>query len=314
MDISIIIPVFNGEETINQVIASLLNQEYDGKIEIIIINDNSNDKTPELLKKYENDERFKIINNKKNKGLAETYNIGIRNARYDIIVTVHQDCFPTSKDCLQRLIKPLEFKTVVAVCPTLCLPKEIWKKYGFWQKFMFADIAGKEIPALTGKFDAFKKYALFKVGLFDSRTFRSSGEDIDVYMKLLKIGNVRESDIKINHLHGLNSRVNIRYIFKKNMQFGESHGVLFRKYKFSLLKKWQDYVIIVKPLIVIGLFIPYISIVSIVLIMIYSICYSHRIYKIKDYRIASVPFVNFINLFIFSIAFLKGFISEKQKL
>ncbi len=50
MSISVIIPVFNGEKTIEETINSILNQTFK-KLEIIIINDGSTDNTLEIIKK-----------------------------------------------------------------------------------------------------------------------------------------------------------------------------------------------------------------------------------------------------------------------
>ena len=67
LNISLYIPVYNGESTIESVLKNAL-QLDPGADEIIIIDDGSNDKTKEILKKYEN--RIKIIKNKTIKVLA----------------------------------------------------------------------------------------------------------------------------------------------------------------------------------------------------------------------------------------------------
>ena len=51
--ISVIIPVYNGEEFLEDCLNSVLNNTYKN-IEIIVINDGSTDKTSEILKKYQN--------------------------------------------------------------------------------------------------------------------------------------------------------------------------------------------------------------------------------------------------------------------
>ena len=62
--ISIGIPCFNGEKTIEKTISNLLEQSY-RKIEIIISDDNSQDNTKNILKKF-NDERIRIFYQNKN--------------------------------------------------------------------------------------------------------------------------------------------------------------------------------------------------------------------------------------------------------
>lgn len=58
--ISVVIPSFNNARYIERCISSVLNQSYKN-LEIIIIDDNSADETAFVLKKYENDERVRII-------------------------------------------------------------------------------------------------------------------------------------------------------------------------------------------------------------------------------------------------------------
>ena len=59
-DISIYVPVYNGEKTIEKCVNSILNQTLKPN-KILIINDCSNDNTLEILRRYEN--KIKIHNN-----------------------------------------------------------------------------------------------------------------------------------------------------------------------------------------------------------------------------------------------------------
>ena len=60
INVSVIIPVYNVEEYIEQCVNSLINQDI-RKVEFIFVNDGSTDKSIMNLKKY-NDCRIKIIN------------------------------------------------------------------------------------------------------------------------------------------------------------------------------------------------------------------------------------------------------------
>lgn len=77
--ISIIVPVYNGDEYLERCINSLINQTY-SNLELIFINDGSLDKSLSILKKYKNiDKRIKIID-KKNTGVSDSRNIGIKKS------------------------------------------------------------------------------------------------------------------------------------------------------------------------------------------------------------------------------------------
>ena len=88
--ISVIIPVFNGENFIGRCLRSLLNQTLEkDKYEIIVINDASTDKTDYALKLFQED--IKIINNEKNIGLPASLNKGINLSNFDFTVRVDSD-------------------------------------------------------------------------------------------------------------------------------------------------------------------------------------------------------------------------------
>lgn len=77
--VSVILPVYNRSFTINRAIDSVLNQSY-GDIELIIVDDASDDNTVELIKQY-NDKRIVLIQGKSRGGAAKARNIGIKIAK-----------------------------------------------------------------------------------------------------------------------------------------------------------------------------------------------------------------------------------------
>ena len=76
MSFSIIIPIYNEEKTLNELISQL--KRLDNKIEIIIINDGSTDKTDSILGKHD---FFKSIHNPKNIGKGFSIISGIKYAK-----------------------------------------------------------------------------------------------------------------------------------------------------------------------------------------------------------------------------------------
>ena len=79
--ISIILPVFNGELYLKQSIESCLNQTY-RNIELIIIDDCSTDRTPDIIQKYATqDDRVRFFRNEKNLKLPKSLNIGHKKAK-----------------------------------------------------------------------------------------------------------------------------------------------------------------------------------------------------------------------------------------
>ena len=79
--LSVIIPVYNAKDYIKRCLESLINQKLND-IEIILINDNSDDETLSILKDYEKkDKRIILINNEKNEGAGASRNKGILSAK-----------------------------------------------------------------------------------------------------------------------------------------------------------------------------------------------------------------------------------------
>lgn len=81
--VSVIMSAYNSQNTIEKSINSLLVQTYKN-IEILIIDDGSNDKTLKSIMKFQNKPNIKIFENKKNIGLTKSLNklIKISNGKY----------------------------------------------------------------------------------------------------------------------------------------------------------------------------------------------------------------------------------------
>lgn len=78
--VSIVLPTYNGERFLKQSVQSIINQEFTDW-ELIIVNDCSTDNTPKIIKEFASqDSRIKIINNKTNKKLPASLNIGFASA------------------------------------------------------------------------------------------------------------------------------------------------------------------------------------------------------------------------------------------
>lgn len=109
--VSIIIPTYNCEEYIEQTIQSVLLQTYI-HWEMIIIDDASQDNSLKIINKYlEQDKRIKLIINKKNIGVAQSRNTGIKVSSGDYIALLDSDdiWFPRK---LEKQIKLMQKKGI----------------------------------------------------------------------------------------------------------------------------------------------------------------------------------------------------------
>lgn len=79
--VSIILPVYNGEEFLEQSINSILSQTYK-EFELIIVNDCSTDSSESIIQKYLTlDKRIRYFKNKKNYKLPRSLNVGFAEAK-----------------------------------------------------------------------------------------------------------------------------------------------------------------------------------------------------------------------------------------
>jgi glycosyltransferase involved in cell wall biosynthesis len=101
--IAVVIPVFNGANTVGRSIESALAQHFDGELEIIVVNDGSTDATAEVLKQY--DGHIRVLN-QGNRGPAASRNaaVALSSAAYIAFLDADDAFMP---DKLARTIPKL---------------------------------------------------------------------------------------------------------------------------------------------------------------------------------------------------------------
>ena len=113
--ISVVMPVYNGEEYLCEAIDSILNQTYTD-FEFIILNDGSTDKTEEIILSY-SDPRIVYVKNDVNLQITKTLNRGIALARGRYIARMDADDISLSTR-FEKQVRFLEDNPNVDVCGT----------------------------------------------------------------------------------------------------------------------------------------------------------------------------------------------------
>lgn len=108
--VSVIIPVYNGEKYIAECIEQMLSQSYKN-LEIIVVNDGSTDNSLMIAKKFP----VKIVDNKRNRGLAYSRNIGIESAQGEYIHFMDVDDAINS-DYYLNMVKALKNTEADMIC------------------------------------------------------------------------------------------------------------------------------------------------------------------------------------------------------
>ncbi|MDP1728805.1 MAG: glycosyltransferase family 2 protein [archaeon] len=109
MKLSIILPTYNNEKTIEECLKSIFSQKYSLKnFEVLFIDGGSSDKTLNIAKKYP----VKIIKNpKRNEEAARI--LGIKKARGEIICFVDADNVLVGDNWIEKMLKPFEDKNII---------------------------------------------------------------------------------------------------------------------------------------------------------------------------------------------------------
>lgn len=106
MMFSIIVPIYNTEQYLEECLDSVLGQEY-SEYECVLVNDGSTDSSAEICRKYCNkDVRFRLLE-QKNSGLSAARNAGIRYAGGEFIVFLDSDDF-LKKEALKNLAERIQ--------------------------------------------------------------------------------------------------------------------------------------------------------------------------------------------------------------
>jgi len=100
---SIILPMYNEEKTIKNVIESLPDSK---NIEVIVVNDNSTDNSLKEIDKIKKHLNLKIVTHKFNKGYGSAILTGIKNSKGEVIVTMDSDGQHDPRDLL-TLVRPI---------------------------------------------------------------------------------------------------------------------------------------------------------------------------------------------------------------
>ena len=186
--ISIIIPCYNEEKTIENVI-SQVELNISQNTEIIVIDDLSSDRSIEILKNIANSDRIKLIEKKSNEGKGSCIILGLEQAKGDIIIIQDADLEYSPSD-YRKLLIPFEQANADVVYGSRFLGGGKYVRVHFFWHYLANKIltflcnlfTNLNMTDMETGYKVFKRSAIEKINLKE----KSFGFEPEVTIKLAK--------------------------------------------------------------------------------------------------------------------------------
>ena len=185
--ISIIIPAHNEEEYIEKCIRSVIDADFDGRKQIIVVDDGSKDSTAELVKNF----REVHLIRTRHTGKSDSLNRALEIATGELIAVVDGDSY-LQKNALIEVVREVSRKNVVAATcvvkvgnrhKLLCIWPHIELLYNSLIRSLFSKINAN--ITTPGPLSIYRSRELREIGGFSTEGF---SEDVDVTIRLIRKG------------------------------------------------------------------------------------------------------------------------------
>lgn len=226
--ISIILPFYNAENSIQATLNSLQNQTYPN-FEVLCIDDGSTDNSAAILESYLHDKRFKLYR-QANQGVSAARNYGLSLAQGEWITFIDSDD-TLEATALQTMIQPFEDETIdIVICGHYFHRKHLQIPIFHFKRCYDAQTACKQLL----KDFTIKNYCwgkLFKASLFQKERFilHENYEDVRLMHRLfMKTNKIQILPNVIYHYHvhpgSLSYDVNLKNTY-------DLHDALMQQYE-----------------------------------------------------------------------------------
>jgi len=187
--LSIVIPCFNEKDSIREIV-DRVNRTPIANKEIILVDDNSNDGTKEIIKKEIEQKVTKVIYHDKNMGKGAALRSGFKEVKGDVVIIQDADLEYDPKE-YQRLIKPIIEKRADVVYGSRFVGSQEHRVLYFWHmignKFLTLIsnmLTNLNLTDMETCYKVFKKDVLDRISLEEDRF----GFDPEITAKIAKLG------------------------------------------------------------------------------------------------------------------------------
>lgn len=266
--VSIIIPVYNAENTLSLCLESIKNQSYPNIETIVVESRKSSDRTLQIAKKY--DCKIFVL---KNKERSPALNYGFKMSKGEYIYRVDSD-FILDKNLVLEAVQMCEEKSFDAAS-IYCSPDP---SISFWAKVrkLEKDCYKGDLAHAGVRF--FRREIFEAIGGFNEDLV--AAEDYDMYNRIKKanyeVGIIDAEEIHLGEPKTLKDIIKSQYYYGKTLTkfLNENRGEGFSQvspFRISLIKNWLNF--IKSPYLTLGFIIYEITVYSSSLagILVYSL-------------------------------------------
>ena len=189
--VSVLVPVYNGQDTLARCIDSVLAQDYP-ELEIVVVNDASTDGTAQVMAGY--GARIRALHNERNSGIAKTYNRAIRESQGEIVFMLASDCSLRATNYIRRTVTHFGDPTVGAVAGKAMISDfaAAGNIHRIFARLNILDINDSDtgihrVNFVEVRSDGFRRRVLEEVGGLNEDLFRSN-EDQDLSIRIARRG------------------------------------------------------------------------------------------------------------------------------
>ncbi|BCL34706.1 glycosyltransferase [Nostoc sp. MS1] len=238
--VSVVVPIYNGEADLPDLIHCLTSQTYPKeRVEYLLVDNNSSDRTYTLIEEFAANSPITIrpLNENQIQSSYAARNAGIRAAVGDIVVFTDADCRPQPQ-WINTLIKPfVNTEIAIVVGEILALPgKNLLEKHADRQDTLSQKhtLAHKFYPYGQTANLAIRRSVFHQSGLF--RPYLNSGGDADICWRILQL-NIGKLEFApeaiIQHRH----RATLKELASQWRRYGRSNRYLHELYGVDLMRE-----------------------------------------------------------------------------
>jgi glycosyltransferase involved in cell wall biosynthesis len=235
--VSVVVPVLNGERTLEESLATLLSVDYPpDRREVIIVDNGSTDRTAEIARSAPIRYLFEP-----RRGTARARNLGIEASRGQIVAFTDADCL-VARGWLRELVGGFDGDRVGAVAGDILPfpPRTAAERYAARTRHLAPRryLSRPQLPFAVTANLAFRREVFGQVGLLDPDAPRG-GECTDFCTRFLRRTGQRielAPRAVVFHRH----RSTTWELMRQQWNYGRGHAFLYRKYAADLPWTWRN--------------------------------------------------------------------------